>query len=65
MTYLMATWASPIRGDADNPVVIGPFADQAELDEFLDRHDRVFSTICGYTPSEYTEAVVELHKEDA
>jgi hypothetical protein len=63
--WTRATGYSPIPGTEDQPVVIGPFESQADLDAFLDKHGRVFSSkVEVYSPEDYTEEAERLIAED-
>ncbi len=44
-----------------SPTVIGPFKSQEQLDEFLNLHGRVFSSmVYVYTPEEYTQTCEDM-----
>jgi gamma-glutamyl-gamma-aminobutyrate hydrolase PuuD len=63
--YLMASEYSPIHGYGDEPVLIGPFESKERLEQFLERHDRVFRTGGEvYSPDEYDKAVEAKEQED-
>ena len=63
--YLTATEYSPVHSYGNGAVLIGPFESQERLDQFLEKHDRVFRTEGEvYSPDEYDTAAEEKQQED-
>ena len=64
--YLKATGYSPVHSyDDESPVLIGPFESPERLEQFLEKHGRVFRTQGEvYSPDEYDAAAEEKQRED-
>lgn len=67
-TWLNATGESPVGPWAeDQQIVIGPFTEQERLDQFVERHGRVFRTnyTTVYSPDDYDAQVETQAMEGA